>query len=147
MQPFTFIGFLPRKKTQILEALDQLKYRVETLIFYESPMRISKTLQFMHETLGNRKITIARELTKTFETYIRTDLSKAILMEHDLRGEYVIVLEGYQADFSLTSESVEDHYLRYIKLGLSEKDAMKQVALDRSMKKSEIYQIIKINDK
>ena len=147
MQPFTFIGFLPRKKTQILEALEQLKYRNETLIFYESPMRISKTLQFMHETLGNRKITIARELTKTFETYIRTDLSKAILMEHDLRGEYVIVLEGYQADSSLTSESVEDHYLRYIKLGLREKDAMKQVALDRSMKKSEIYQIIKINDK
>ena len=147
IQPFTFIGFLPRKKSMIIEVLSDYKYRLETLVIYESPQRIDKSLKVLYEVLGNRRISIARELTKTFETIIRTDLEKACLEEQNPKGEYVIIIEGNQQKTSAQFGSIEEHYMHYLTLGYTQKDAMKQVAKDRNITKSEVYQIIKIENK
>lgn len=147
IQPFTFIGFLPRKKSMIIDMLSDYKYRLETLVIYESPQRIDKSLKVLYEVLGNRRISIARELTKTFETIIRTDLEKACLEEQNPKGEYVIIIEGNQQKTSAQFGLIEEHYMHYLTLGYTQKDAMKQVAKDRNITKSEVYQIIKIENK
>ena len=147
IQPFTFIGFLPRKKSMIVDMLSDYKYRLETLVIYESPQRIDKSLKVLYEVLGNRRISIARELTKTFETIIRTDLEKACLEEQNPKGEYVIIIEGNQQKTSDQFGLIEEHYMHYLTLGYTQKDAMKQVAKDRNITKSEVYQIIKIENK
>ena len=144
IQPFTFIGFLPRKNQQADELLMRYQYRTETLVIYESPLRIGKTFERLYQILGNRRISIARELTKTFETIIRTDLKEASTMEHQTKGEYVIIIEGTHESSSFNEETIQDHYLRYIHLGYPDKDAIKQVAKDRKIPKSDVYQQIKI---
>ncbi len=143
IQPFTFLGFLPRKVQALKEVLKTYQHRIETLVIYESPNRIQKTLAYMFDVLGNRNISIARELTKTFETIIRTNLSEAIQMEHITKGEYVIIIEGEKELSSFEDESIDSHFKRYIKKGFSEKEAIKSVAKDRNVHKNEIYQIIK----
>jgi 16S rRNA (cytidine1402-2'-O)-methyltransferase len=147
IQPFTFIGFLPRKKSAMIDHLSTYIYRPETLVIYESPQRIDKTLQVLLDVLGNRMISIARELTKTFETIMRTDLQSAILEEQNPKGEYVIIVEGNTQKLSTQFGSVEEHYMHYLTLGYTQKDAMKQVSKDRNITKSEVYQIIKIENK
>lgn len=143
IQPFTFIGFLPKKVQALKQTLKGYQHRQETLVIYESPNRIKQTIEYTYEILGNRNISIARELTKTFETIIRTNLEQAIQMEHISKGEYVLVIEGEYDKQSFDDESVESHYKRYIKQGYTEKDAIKTVAKDRHVHKNEIYQIIK----
>lgn len=143
IQPFTFIGFLPRKMQAAKQALKAYQQRQETLVIYESPNRIQKSLEYAYEVLGNRNISIARELTKTFETIIRTNLEQAIHMEHISKGEYVLIIEGEYNQQTFEDETIESHYKRYIKQGFSEKDAIKAVAKDRNVHKNEIYQIIK----
>lgn len=143
IQPFTFIGFLPRKMQAAKQALKAYQQRQETLVIYESPNRIQKSLEYAYEVLGNRNISIARELTKTFETIIRTNLEQAIHMEHISKGEYVLVIEGEYNQQAFEDETIESHYKRYIKQGFNEKDAIKAVAKDRNVHKNEIYQIIK----
>jgi 16S rRNA (cytidine1402-2'-O)-methyltransferase len=147
IQPFTFIGFLPRKKSMIIEVISDYKYRLETLVIYESPQRIDKSLKVLYEVLGNRRISIARELTKTFETIIRTDLETACLEEQNPKGEYVIIIEGNHQKTASQFGTIEEHYMHYLTLGYTQKDAMKQVAKDRNITKSEVYQIIKIENK
>jgi 16S rRNA (cytidine1402-2'-O)-methyltransferase len=145
IQPFTFIGFLPRKQSDMKKMIETYQDRKETLIIYESPMRIQKTLNTIYSILGNRNISLSRELTKTFETIIRTTLDKAVSMEHNPKGEYVIIIEGnhnIQTHFDL---SIEEHVQRYVKQGHSEKEAMKLVAEERNIKKSEVYKVIKID--
>ena len=143
IQPFTFIGFLPRKKIQAKNVLEQYLHRSETVIIYEAPMRIQKTLELLYEVLGNRSISIARELTKTFETIIRTSLEEAVHIEHQTKGEYVIVIEGNNEKPTYDDLTIEEHFNRFIIQGLTEKDAIKAVAKDRNVHKNEIYQIIK----
>lgn len=145
IQPFTFIGFLPRKLSDMKKMIESYQNRKETVIIYESPMRIQKTLNTIYSILGNRNITLSRELTKTFETIIRTTLDKAVSMDHNPKGEYVIIIEGnhnIQTHFDLT---IEEHVQKYIKQGHTEKDAMKIVAQERNIKKSEVYKAIKID--
>lgn len=146
IQPFTFIGFLPRKMTQAKDLLNNFINRSETLIIYESPNRISKTLETLHHILGNRCVSIARELTKTFETIIRTTLVESMQMNHQTKGEYVIIVDGNHEKSSYENESIEDHFHRYMKQGYLEKDAIKAVAKDRNVHKNEIYQVIKNNN-
>ncbi|MFA5560224.1 MAG: 16S rRNA (cytidine(1402)-2'-O)-methyltransferase [Acholeplasmataceae bacterium] len=143
LQPFTFIGFLPRKKMQAAELLNTFTQRKETLIIYESPQRIKETTELLYKTLGNRKVTYARELTKLYETYFRTNLKDALEIEHNPKGEYVIVVEGTTAitEFNI---SLEEHLILYIKQGLTEKEAMRKVAKDRNLSKNELYQHFKI---
>lgn len=143
IQPFTYIGFLSRKKSQAKEMINSYQNRRETLVIYESPNRIQSTLELLHGCIGNRRISIARELTKTFETIIRTTLEEACQMEHNPKGEYVIIVEGNHQKETFEDESIEDHYKRYVDMGYQEKDAIKAVAKDRELPKNDVYQIIK----
>ena len=145
IQPFTFIGFLPKKQMDMKRVLETYKNRLETLVIYESPMRIEKTLNFIYNLFGDRKITLSRELTKTFETIIRTTLKEAITLEHNTKGEYVLIIEGtgnHPQDFD---DSIVSHVNRLVKSGLSEKEAMKEVAVLRKIPKSEVYKNVKID--
>lgn len=147
IQPFTFVGFLPRKSSEMKKTLSTYVQRKETLVIYESPLRVKKTLEVILEILGNRKMAIARELTKTYETIIRTTLEEAILMEHNPKGEYVLVIEGDLNPNFETEETIIDHVKRFIKSGMSEKEAMKEVSVERHIPKSEVYQAYKIDNK
>jgi 16S rRNA (cytidine1402-2'-O)-methyltransferase len=142
-QPFTFIGFLPRKVGEIKTILTQYKNRTETLIIYESPNRMDKTLGYILDVLGDRRISIARELTKKFETYYRGLVSQIDTEALDGRGEYVIIIEGHQLKIDTTQDPVllVDHYIAQ---GLTEKDAIKQASNDLGVHKSEVYKLYKI---
>ncbi|GLC30753.1 16S rRNA (cytidine(1402)-2'-O)-methyltransferase [Clostridium omnivorum] len=145
---FLFRGFLPRENKDRKPIIEDLKDRTETLIFYEAPHRLLDTLEFLEEHLGDRKISICRELTKLHEEIIRLPLSDAIkyYTENSPRGEYVLVVEGKrqeeimkEAQAKWDSLSVEEHIKKYIEEGLSKKDAIKKVAKDRNLPKSEVY--------
>jgi len=145
IQPFTFLGFLPRKQSEMKDLLKGYVKRKETLVVYESPMRVAKTLEVLFQVLGNRKIALSRELTKTFETIIRTTLEDSLAMEHNTKGEYVIIIEGDHVIQTEFDETIENHVKRYMLQGNTEKDSMKLVAKDRNISKSEVYAAIKIN--
>ncbi|TVP86668.1 MAG: 16S rRNA (cytidine(1402)-2'-O)-methyltransferase [Acholeplasmataceae bacterium] len=145
MQPFTFVGFLPKKQQEAKRIVETYVKRKETLVIFESPMRIPKTLTLLHQVLGNRRMALARELTKTFETIIRTDLVSSLDMTHATKGEYVIVIEGDLTKETFEDESVEERVNHHIQQGATEKDALKLVAKERGMSKSDIYKIYKID--
>lgn len=151
-ESFTFIGFLPRDKKAAEGVLSELKYRSETLIFYESPHRLEKTLQHM-ATVWNadRKIVLARELTKRYEEWARGTLEECIayIKRHPPVGEYCVLLEGYMHEVPEQAEenwwrlmAVEEHYQYYMKKGLDRKEAMKAVANDRGVSKREVYAVL-----
>lgn len=149
---FLFYGFLPRKQRSKHDTLATLKEAAGTLIFYESPYRVIDTIEAIHEQLGNRKIVIARELTKQYETYIRGSVTdvKAWLKNNNLKGECCIIVSGIDGDDkSLPTKSslwwspysVDEHVEHYMdKEKYSTKDAIKQVAEDRQMNRRDVYQ-------
>ncbi len=140
---FCFEGFLPTDKKEKKQMLDVVSKDSRTTIFYEAPHRLSKTLSEMLQAFGNRRVCLARELTKLNEEIIITTLSDAVEMykEKEPRGEYVIVLEGASqtdgADFE--NLTVQAHVEFYINQGYSKMDAIKACASDRHVPKSEIY--------
>lgn len=145
---FLFRGFIPRENKERNPIIQDLKERKETLIFYEAPHRLIKTLEFLYENLGNRKIAICRELTKLYEEIIRLPLEDAIKYynEKEPRGEYVLVVEGKSEEQIKREEekeweniTIEEHIKKYMKEGLSKKEAIKKTAKDRGMAKSEVY--------
>lgn len=145
---FIFRGFLPRENKDKRIIIEELKDRKETLVFYESPHRIRETLEFLRSNLGNRRISICRELTKLHEQILRLSLDEAIdyYSEKDIKGEFVLVVEGKGEEEILQEEmakwealSIEEHIKNYISEGLSKKEAIKKVAKDRKLSKSEIY--------
>lgn len=146
---FYFYGFLPRKKKEKQAELDRLRSLKATLLIYESPYRIKDTLKVIHEQLGNRNVTIARELTKRFEEYIRGTVEELISWAEntELRGEFCLVIEGSSKvhpsseDMWWSRLSVEDHVTYLIEeQSLSSKEAIKQVATERKLPKREVYQ-------
>lgn len=144
IQPFTFLGFLPRKVQDQIAFLKDYNNRKETLVIYESPLRIEKTLSTLYDVFGQRNIAIARELTKAFETIIRTTLKEAITMEMNPKGEYVIIIEGdYEIEKPLLD--VKSHYLALIEEGYPSKEAMKIVAKKHEISKNDVYKIVKID--
>lgn len=146
-EKFYFNGFLNSRQSQRIKELNNLKDKRETLIIYEAPHRITETLKDMYSVLGDRRITIARELTKHYEEYTRTTLSKLQDADLSLKGEIVLILEGASVDSStleLNNLSIQDHFNHYINEGLDEKEAIKKVAKDRCVAKSDIYKEIKI---
>ena len=143
-QPFTFLGFLPRKVGEIKTVLESYVDRTETLIIYESPNRMEKTLKIMLEVLGNKRVSIARELTKKFETYYRGLIGEFLVDVLDKRGEYVIVVEGATKKVLSIQDPVQLVNL-YIDQGLTEKDAIKQASRDLGVHKSEVYKVYKID--
>jgi 16S rRNA (cytidine1402-2'-O)-methyltransferase len=144
LKSFTFIGFLPRKVGELKNTLEDLKASKETLIFYESPQRIKKTIDYLYEIFGNREVALCRELTKTFESILRTDLKQAQAIEHDTRGEYVIVVSGNTDLHPYESMEVVALVNHFINMGFEEKDALKQAAKAKKTTKSEIYKAYKI---
>ncbi|WP_339181297.1 16S rRNA (cytidine(1402)-2'-O)-methyltransferase [Oceanobacillus sp. FSL W7-1293] len=151
-QPFTFYGFLPRKKKDKKETLEKLKNFNTTLIFYESPYRIKDTLQEMESILSNRKAAIGREISKKFEEFVRGTIQELFSWskKNDMRGEFVIVVEGpteaEAASFEQESSwwealSVKEHVEALMnKEHLSSKEAIKQAAIERKVPKREVYQ-------
>lgn len=137
-----FYGFLDHKKSAKLKELKALVDYKETLIFYESPKRLDETIKLMAEVFGNRKVVIARELTKKYEEYIRSTLDELSMQDLDLKGEITIILEGAKIDslaLKLNQLDILQHYNYYLDLGYSDKDAMKEVAKDRGISKSIVY--------
>ncbi len=143
---FCFEGFLSMNRRQRKLHLDEVKKERRSMIFYEAPHKLRATLSDFYETFGNRRICLAREITKRFEDIWTTDLKAAIeKYENETpKGEFVLIIEGAadeKEDFS--SLSVEEHFLMYIKGGMSEGDAMKAVAKDRGVRKNEVYALLK----
>jgi 16S rRNA (cytidine1402-2'-O)-methyltransferase len=145
---FIFKGFLPRENKERKPIIDDLINRSETLIFYEAPHRLLNTLEFLYENIGNRRISMCRELTKMYEEIIRLTLEEAIeyYKNNSPRGEYVLVIEGKSKEAIDKDErskwdslTIEEHIQRYIGDGVDKKDAIKKVAKDRNIPKSEIY--------
>lgn len=140
---FTFIGFLDRNNKTRKETIEALKARQETLIFYEAPHRIEKTISELFEILGDRKIVIARELTKKYEQYIRTSLRSLSedfsMLEH--RGEMVIILEGVieEVEPEINKEAVEKRIKELLLQDLSTKEVAKQIAIEYKIKKNDAY--------
>ncbi len=138
-KPFLFYGFLNSKKSKRRKELDQLKNESATMIFYEAPHRINETLNDMLEVLGDKPISISREITKKYEEVYRGTISEIIAKSIDFKGELVIVVSGNKKQEEFTM-SVMEHINLYIDDGYSSKDAIKIVAKERNLKKSEVYE-------
>lgn len=140
--PFYYYGFLNSKDSARRKELEFLKNIDATLILYEAPHRINKSLIDMGNILGNnRKICISREITKKYEEIYRGTIEELINQNNDYKGELVIVVEGNTKTIEFKSLSIEDHINLYIEDGKSSMEAIKLVAKERGMKKSEIYDI------
>lgn len=146
---FHFYGFLPRTPKKMREQLEQLSHHEGTLIFYEAPHRLSKTLDMMQKTWGNRRAVLARELTKRHEEFMRGTLDELLqwVKEHPPRGEYCVLVEGLAMtnagqDLWWKELSVQEHVERYRKRGDDLKQAIKKAAQDRGVPKREIYAVI-----
>ena len=137
--PFLFYGFLSNKAASRKKALEKIKRATETLIFYETPHRITKFLTDVKEILGNRKMALARELTKKFEEIIRGNVDEILEITDTLKGEMVVIIEGNSEQKNYDNLSIIEHINLYIKEGLSNMEAIKSVSKDRGMKKQEVY--------
>lgn len=145
---FAFEGFLPRKNQKTKERLELLKNETRTIILYESPYRVRKTLKLIYKELGDRKVSLCRELTKKFEEIKYTTIKEEIenLKGEENRGEFVIIIEGRSYSEIKKEESmkwkelpIEEHIEIYYKKGFNRKKAMKKVAEDRNVSKRKIY--------
>ena len=140
---FTFEGFLPPEKKDRREVLDYYKSDKKTVIFYEAPHKLKDTVKEIYEALGDRRICVARELTKMNEEIVTYMLSEFInvLEEKEPRGEYVLIVEGAKASETAFFEnmSIEEHVEFYENQGLSRMDAIKACARDRHVPKNAIY--------
>lgn len=138
---FLFYGFLKPKQTMQIQELQKLKEYPQTLLFYEAPHRIQKTLQNMQAVFGDRKICLARELTKHYEEFIRGSISEVLEMIESCKGEMVIVVEGAKAEEEVISNPKElcEKIEEYIKAGFSSKEAIKKVAKESGCSKNELY--------
>lgn len=145
---FCFEGFLPAEKSKRREILEELAEESRTMILYEAPHHLLRTLEELKEALGDRRVTLCRELTKKFETVMPTTLEQALeyYEGQEPRGEFVLVLEGKSREEKRREEiaawegvSIEEHMARYEGRGMDRREAMKQVAKDRGLSKREVY--------
>ena len=149
-QRFAFEGFLPPQKNERKKRLENVKYDDRTLVFYEAPHKLKVTVSDMAEAFGEcRKISFCRELTKLNEEIMRVTLGEAVAYyeEHEPRGEYVLVIEGYDGvvpsgDEDLTLLSPDEHVAKYEADGMKRMDAIKRAAKDRGISKSEMYKLL-----
>ena len=148
---FCFEAFLPTDKKERKDVLAELVDETRTIVLYEAPHRLVKTLAELMETLGDRRLTICRELTKKHEEAFRTTFSEALVFyeTNEPKGECVLVIEGADREALKKEEqesflqlSLEEHMERYLSQGMSKKDAMKAVAADRGVSKREIYAML-----
>ena len=143
---FSFIGFLSAIKKEKKEKLEEIKYETRTLILYEAPHKLKTTLEAIYEILGDRKIVLARELTKIHEEFIRDNVSNILERIDEIKGEFVILIEGNSESkkdlelTDLTRGTLEEHYEFYLNQGFEKKEIIKKIAKDRNTNKNEIYQ-------
>ena len=154
-QPFMFLGFLSRNKKERRMQIEELKKREETILLYEAPHRIKETLQALSEQIeGTRKVVLARELTKRFEEFLRGTLEEAVnwVQSNNVRGEFCIVLEGNDGSDMEESEvawwdglSISEHVTEIIeRKGIRSKEAIREVATDRTMSRRDVYKVFHV---
>lgn len=141
---FLYYGFLPRKKKERVDVLASLQYEPGTLVFYEAPHRLKEMLQGVKAVLGNRDVVLGRELTKTFEEFLRGTVGEALAWcEGEVRGEFVVLVGG-STESAPTQDWWEtlsplEHVDRYIEDGLKPNAAIKQVAKERGLSRNDVY--------
>lgn len=141
---FVFEGFLSREKKERQQQISDLKQEERTIILYEAPHRIITTLRDLQIGLGNRRLSIVRELTKVYEEILATTMDEAVIYyeERTPKGEFVLIIEGVQRtdkQNSFSDISIEEHLREYLQAGMDKKEAVKQVAKDRNIPKNEVY--------
>lgn len=142
---FAFEGFLDRDKKTRRAQLEEVKEERRTIIFYESPHRLKETLKDMLKILGNRKISLNRELTKKYQEIIREDIKTAIEIfeDREVKGEFVLIVEGFKGEKTVKNAYDElnerDYVLALIESGMTKKDAIKAVCKDRKLTKDIVY--------
>ena len=141
---FYFVGFLPVNKKDRKEKLEQIKDINSTLILYEAPHKLIRTLEDIMEFLGDRNVVLAREITKIHEEFIRGTISQILEKYKEPKGEFVIIVEKSFKNVNekdwLLDLSLEEHYKYYEKKGFEKKEIIKKIAKDRNKNKNEIYQ-------
>ena len=138
-QPFTFYGFLNSKSIKRKKELEELKNYKSTLIFYESPHRIIEMLEDLKTVFGNRNIAISREISKKFEEIYRGTIEEIIEQMVDIKGELVIIVEGTKQEQNYDNLTIIEHIEKIMSLGNNSKDAIKMVAKERKIPKSDVY--------
>ncbi len=140
---FTFLGFLPLNKKLRKEKLEEIKKTEKTMILYEAPHKLIVTLKDLAEILEDRKVVLARELTKIHEEFIRGNINEIIQKAENLKGEMVLMIEGnkeIKEENHFETLSIEEHYKWYEQQGMEKKEIIKKMAKDRGTSKNEIYQ-------
>lgn len=147
---FCFEGFLPSNRKERKERLQKLSSETRTIILYEAPHRLLDTLDDLKEQLGDRRISVSREITKKFEETVRDKISNviSIFKERTIKGEFVLVVEGIDEKELIDIElkkwdniTIEEHIKMYMQQGMDKKEAIRRVAEDRKLPKKEIYKI------
>ncbi len=139
---FLFLGFLPLNKKNRKQKLEQIQKSEQTVILYEAPHKLTATLKDLQEIIGDRKVVIARELTKIHEEFISGTIEELIEKSENIKGEIIILIDRAEIkeekDFSKIS--LEEHYKYYEQQGVDRKEIIKKIAKDRNVSKNEIYQ-------
>ncbi len=138
---FTFLGFLPLNKKLRKEKLKEIENATKTVILYEAPHKMKNTLQDLKDILKNRKICLARELTKIHEEFLRKSIDELLGEIDNLKGEMILIIEASQNVKQEVELTIEEQYDEYKKQGLSKNDIIKKIAKERNTNKNEIYQM------
>ena len=139
---FTFLGFLPLNKKLRKQKLEEIKNSKKTMVIYEAPHKMKNTLEDLKEILNDRKIVLARELTKIHEEFIRKNIDDLLSEIDNLKGEMILIIEGNNQEEDnneLINLTLEEHYEFYEKKGFNKKEIIKKIAKDRELNKNEIY--------
>ena len=140
---FFFYGFLPAKENEAKEEILSLKDRRETLIFYEAPHRINKTLNLLRDGLGNRNVCLSRELTKLNEEHIRGSLDELVEVdESTIKGEIVLIVEGNKEENTVDDDKIVARVAYFVELGLSQKDAINVVSEEFGVNKNYVKKLV-----
>ena len=139
---FVFLGFLPLNKKLRKEKLEKIRYETKTVILYEAPHKMKVTLKDLKDYVGDRKVVLARELTKIHEEFIRMSIDELIEKVESLKGEMILIIEGGEPKKQENTElTIEEQYEIYEKEGLSKNEIIKKIAKERKTNKNEIYQM------
>ena len=139
-QPFTFYGFLDSKVEKKRKELEKLKFIENAIIFYEAPHRILRTMEIILEIFGDRQVSLSREISKKFESVYRGKISDLISTLEDIKGEFVVVVEGFKNDINEEQElNIIEQVNFYVNNGMATMEAIKTVAKERGMKKNDVY--------
>lgn len=140
---FCFLGFLPLNKKLRKEKIEEIKNAEKTIIIYEAPHKIKNTLGDLKDILKDRKVVLARELTKVHEEFIRKDIEELLAIVDNLKGEMILIIEGIKkknnVENKLNNLTLEEHYKYYENQGIDKKEIIKKIAKDRNVNKNDIY--------